>query len=341
MNNKVSIIVPIYNQKDIFIKKCISSLICQTYQNIEIILIDDGSEEVYRNLYKEIAKKDKRIKLYLKNNTGVSDSRNYGINKSTGNYITFVDSDDWLQKNAIEIMVKELIKNKVDIIRTTYYIADDKNSKIRPYNINTGLYNKILIKEKLIPSLITGVENNFVPLLLIKKEILIENKFDKDIGMLEDECFFIRLLLSINRIYLLDVPTYYYYQNNSSKTKSSVYYKKNINDVIEANKKLQKLLRENKLDNLIDNLNQAHSLILLRYLSLVYTELKETTDFLKMVLEQINNNKILANVKKFKVAKHLKIQLWLLKNKYYKLLLIIFKIKNIKFKEGVVKQYEK
>lgn len=112
--NKVSVIVPIYN-KEKELKKCLKSIIKQTYQNLEIILINDGSTDKSLEVCEQYAKSDKRIKVISKINEGVDLARHAGIKKCTGDYVTFVDSDDSLIKNAIELLVKALEKTNSDI----------------------------------------------------------------------------------------------------------------------------------------------------------------------------------------------------------------------------------
>ncbi len=336
MENKVSIIVPIYNQNSEYLERCVSSLLKQTYNNIEILLINDGSKNEYKKSYDKVANKDKRIKIYHKKNTGVSDSRNYGIEKSNGKYITFVDSDDWLEENAIETMVNSLEKNNVDVVRTTYYIAMDNSRIFRKYQIKTGLYNKSDILNSLIPSLINGIENNFVCLLLINKSKINEIVFDTDIGMLEDECFFIKLLLEIDKILLIDIPTYNYYQNEFSVTKSHIYYKRNINDILKANLKLRDILLSKNLKNLIDDVNCSHSIIVLNYVNLIYTinkNRKEFVEYVRNISSIINDNDVLINLNKFNLSFHIKLQLYFIKKCHPYLLLIIFKLKKIKVKK--------
>lgn len=111
---KVSIIIPCYNVEK-FIDKCVNSIINQTYSNLEILCIDDGSKDNTKKILQKIAKKDSRVKYYYKENGGVSTSRNYGVAKATGDYCTFVDSDDYLNPMFVEKLVKALEENKSDM----------------------------------------------------------------------------------------------------------------------------------------------------------------------------------------------------------------------------------
>ena len=122
----ISIIVPIYNVEE-YLAECIESLINQTYYNIEILLINDGSTDKSPEIAENYAKKDFRIKIYHKKNGGLSDARNFGIDKALGKYITFVDSDDYVSKRFIEVMYKNLLDYEADISGCVYRRTNKRN----------------------------------------------------------------------------------------------------------------------------------------------------------------------------------------------------------------------
>lgn len=112
--DKVSVIVPVYNkEKDL--KRCLLSIITQTYKNLEIIVIDDGSTDESYKIYTKFANEDARIKIIRKKNEGVDCARHEGIKKASGDYITFVDSDDYLYDKAIELLIKALKIHDADV----------------------------------------------------------------------------------------------------------------------------------------------------------------------------------------------------------------------------------
>ena len=112
--DKISVVVPIYNVEK-YLEKCIKSILNQTYNNLEIILVNDGSTDNCLNICKKFEKIDKRIFVINKENGGLSEARNYGIDKATGKYITFVDSDDYIDEDYLEFLYKNLIINNCDI----------------------------------------------------------------------------------------------------------------------------------------------------------------------------------------------------------------------------------
>lgn len=129
MNKKISVIVPIYNMEQ-YLERCITSICEQTYANLEIILVNDGSTDGSKAICEEYQKKDRRIKIYNKQNGGLSDAKNYGIQKSTGEYIAFVDADDWIDLDAYSVMSAEMSRTSADIVICGRYLEyENGNSK--------------------------------------------------------------------------------------------------------------------------------------------------------------------------------------------------------------------
>lgn len=114
MKDLVSVIIPVYNVK-VYLERCVRSVMGQTYQQLEIVLVDDGSPDGCREICEKMAKEDARIKVYHKENGGLSDARNYGVQRSTGQYIAFIDSDDYVAPEYIEYLVSMLERNDADI----------------------------------------------------------------------------------------------------------------------------------------------------------------------------------------------------------------------------------
>ena len=113
--SKVSIIIPVYNVEK-YLKKCLDSVINQTYKDIEIICVNDGSKDGSENILKEYATKDSRIKIIEKKNGGLSSARNAGLDVASGEYCYFVDSDDWIELNTIEKLTDIILSNDVDVV---------------------------------------------------------------------------------------------------------------------------------------------------------------------------------------------------------------------------------
>lgn len=209
----ISIIVPIYNVEK-YLDRCINSLVKQTYKNIEIILVDDGSKDYSGKIADNWGEKDSRIKIYHKENGGLSDARNYGIEKSSGKYLSFVDSDDYVDERFIEVLYQILIKNKVKISAVGIQKFSNKE-----YNIEKNYFNEkdeIFDTEKAIQYLYNNSKYcNYAWNKLYLKELFNDIKYPygrkmEDLGttyLLFDKCEYV----AYNSI-----PLYFYYQRENS-----------------------------------------------------------------------------------------------------------------------------
>ncbi|MBK8156015.1 MAG: glycosyltransferase family 2 protein [Streptococcus sp.] len=157
-NSLVSIVVPIYNVEK-YLEKCIISLIHQTYQNLEIILVVDGSPDASIDICKKWASKDDRIKIINKENGGLSDARNSGLKAASGELISFVDSDDWVSINMIEKMVNAIKSNNVDMAICQFvsvypngYMEKNYNSEIDSRIVNRDELSELTLKDDEITS---------------------------------------------------------------------------------------------------------------------------------------------------------------------------------------------
>lgn len=186
----ISIIIPAYNVRE-YLQDCINSLILQTYKNIEIIIVDDGSADGTGKLCDCLAASDERIKVYHTENGGVSKARNLGISKSNGNYITFVDGDDWVEKNYIEVLYNSLRNCNADIsaVGFIYRYSDGKSRKL----CITDGSEELLSNEEALNQACDPVRPwvGFACGKLVKKSILTEHGiiFDVNSALCEDILF--------------------------------------------------------------------------------------------------------------------------------------------------------
>lgn len=138
MNKKVTIIIPVYNVEN-FVHRAIESSINQTYDNLEIIIIDDGSSDNTFKICESYSKIDKRVNCYHKKNGGVSSARNIGLDHMSGDYVLFLDSDDWLESNAVETLLNECIENVHALVMCDrFWTKFDSNNKIKKIYPGSG-----------------------------------------------------------------------------------------------------------------------------------------------------------------------------------------------------------
>ena len=136
MSSKISIIVPVYNVEP-YLKKCLNSLLAQTYRDLEIILVDDGSPDICGQICDDYASRDSRIRVIHKTNGGLSDARNAGLEIATGDYIGFVDSDDWIEPDMFEYLLDGLLKTNSNISICNVINSEDRRAVIKktPYKV--------------------------------------------------------------------------------------------------------------------------------------------------------------------------------------------------------------
>ncbi len=185
---EISVIVPVYNSEE-YLSKCVQSILSQTYTNFELILVNDGSSDGSLQLCKKWADKDRRIIVIDKINGGVSSARNAGIEKAVGNWITFIDSDDWVDVDFLEKLYCLMQENKnVDIISTGIrYVYPDKNTEeVRLDSANCSLFNSAEFLSVLSQVLITSPVAK-----LYRRSIIVENDiiFPVGINIGEDRAF--------------------------------------------------------------------------------------------------------------------------------------------------------
>jgi len=204
---KVSVIVPCYNSEE-YLDIAIKSLVKQTYRNIEIILLNDGSTDKTLDIMKSYD--DERIVIIDKKNTGIGDTRNTGIRKSSGDYIMFLDSDDYYEEDTIENMVKVLEENDADMVVSNYYL----NTQSKQLEIKFNDFGVATLKEK--PEILTGI--NYAPWNKIyKREVVSKAEFPTNIKY-EDVPFVVKCLLNSNRIAFTSGFNFHYVIKKSGET---------------------------------------------------------------------------------------------------------------------------
>lgn len=335
---KVSIIIPVYNSEKT-LKKCIESVINQTYKNIEILIINDGSKDKSLNIMNEYKNKDERIIVINQKNKGLSGARNTGINNATGDYITFIDSDDYIKPNLVKDTIKIFEEYECDVVRNNYELSyENGKTKLRNemYEENR-IINIEEKKEELIQNILLGKVQSYSWLLTIKREILDKNnlKFDEDIFFMEDIVFIIKLIFCIKNIYFVREPNYFYYQSNeNSLTKDTKKYVKNINNILVMKKRLEKILKMhiNEFANYIKIINTVYLNGIIGYLKISVRNsgnYKEILDELKKIRESQDMKEMLGN-KSLKLLKlNSSLYIYLYEKKKYNTLIKIFKLENL------------
>lgn len=215
----ISIIVPIYNVEE-YIEDCLKSLDAQDYQNYEVVLVNDGSTDNTINLVNNfITNKTTTFKLYNKSNGGLSDARNYGLSMAQGEFVLFIDSDDFISPNTLSITNKSAHESNSDIICFALAEVTENRKRIRYIPANATLKSgtfSLYDSKNLISSSLPNACNK-----LIRKSLFIENKIQFPVGLwYEDLATNPKLFFYANTITFIDDELYYYRQRDGAITKT-------------------------------------------------------------------------------------------------------------------------
>lgn len=306
---KISIIVPIYNVER-YITRCINSILDQAFTNYELILVNDGSTDSSLNICNSFADLDCRIKVYTKPNGGLSDARNFGLKYATGDYVCFIDSDDFVEANYLLDLYERITSDKTEVAICEYFLVNEDGKK----------YSKVSLNESKIRQIGTGKDvlqhlyekNNVANIVawnkLYKRTLFDNHRFEKG-RLFEDEYMIVPLFWDVQSVSFVNKPLYDYVQRTGSITNSPLDEKK-INDQM-VFKKNRITFFENKSNYfcrlatydyknwIIELLSQnehkltEHYKKLLRkeYISYIkFSDIKSPKQFLKDILVLININ---------------------------------------------------
>lgn len=328
MNGLVSIIVPVYNSENT-IKKCIDSLIDQSYQNIEIIIINDGSVDNSVNIIKRYLDVDERIKLFTIENAGVSNARNSGLKYATGEYVVFCDSDDYVTENYIKDLISH-IDDEIDLVISNYYF--DINSKICPKPlVLEGLYSKTNNIQEWINNFFLHHYIHSPYCKIYKKEIIDKYNLIYDVSMTfgEDFKFNLDYFQYCKKVFITSNYTYYYVQNSESL--SNKFSENKLRSFINIYQIYAAFLKKNNLEYV---LNSTYTEQLVQdYITLVKQicickniDSKEKMKYFKMI--KIFLNQYVEIDKVFKNSTMSNTKLYIIKNlNYYYMWKLIFSLK--------------
>ena len=215
---KISVIIPVYNAEK-YLYRCIDSVLAQTYQDFELLLIDDGSKDSSGIICDEYAAKDARLRVFHKENGGVSDTRNYGLDLAHGKYLMFLDSDDfWLRNDVLEMLIGKAEENDLDIIRGEYSAMLEDGTLAWNREISAERRNhagQILTNVEFLEYAIHG--EFFLPLSMIKLSSIGKLRFEVGRVFLEDMLFYSTYLLhSLRCMYVPNIRFYAYRKNEGS-----------------------------------------------------------------------------------------------------------------------------
>ncbi len=314
MEPLITVIVPVYKVEK-YLDRCVESIVNQTYTNLEIILVDDGSPDNCPQMCDAWAQKDNRIKVIHKENGGVSSARNAGIRAANGKYVHFVDSDDWLETTAYEELYNYCFNYDL-LVFNAYF---DSNNKKRFYKLEGSVIedsNEIvesLFNDKLAW---TNCWSKMFLLKIIKDNDLV---FCVNLSYGEDYYYLYNYIKFVNKVVVIDLPLYYYFDNRTdsvTNVKSDNYYKRYL--------VTEKILKNESVDSFEYNVVLNHLFKEISVVSLELSKIKGKNNIWKEIKEIVNkyyyiysnNNKVSIRILVLKCLPYI-ISKYLLKAYYY------------------------
>ncbi len=287
----VTLLVLAYNTEK-YIKKCLDSLINQTYKNLQIILIDDGSKDDSGKICDEYAKEDARIEVIHEKNQGPSAARNLGISMAKGKYISFIDTDDYTEPTIIEKLVKSMEKNNSDISICNFFP-----------NGETKLEETFTSEKALTYIMNKNYFRGYLWNKLYKTEIIKDMKFDVNIFISEDLIFNCEYLLKVKKCSYINEKLYHYNINDESLSNSKINEK--YLTILDSYNKLKSIYESNKLEYLpylfIDNFKVCCDIIYKNSL------IKDKLNIEKVYKEKRKLFKKIMNLKEIKLKKKIEV----------------------------------
>ncbi len=287
----ITVIVPVYNTEK-YLNKCIDSIIVQTYENLEIILVDDGSTDNSGKICDEYAKKDSRIKVIHKENEGVSVARNTALDAAEGKYIGFVDSDDYIEKTMYEVLYENIVKSQADISVCGFWFVLGNKKKKQHNELTEGEYSSSEAMAQMIDGrLFAGHLCN----KLFKAEYAKRSGFEQNIYVYEDMLYVWKYLRKCNKLFFTTQPLYYYIMREGSACHNKFDYRQKS-----ALLALDKMVKDAEFDyaEIIPLLNRAKVLFIItgakreiskrKVLEIIKTDLNDFRQEIKEVMKKGN-----------------------------------------------------
>jgi len=251
MKNQLSVIIPVYNVES-YLSRCVDSVLMQTFNHLEIILVNDGSTDSSGLICDEFASKDKRVKVIHQKNAGVSAARNAGMQSATGDYIAFVDSDDWLEQSMYESMMEIAVRENIDVIMCDFVNVKNQVKTEISSHLRKGHYVKNEIIEELYPTLIVTENFGRIPIVsvwncLFRRKFLLDHQlsFDTVLKYSEDYLFMAQVITKADTFYYLKEKFFYnYLQYEESRSKK--YQPEWWSNLLRLNIELSALLGNNR-----------------------------------------------------------------------------------------------
>lgn len=250
---KVSIIMPVYNSEK-YVSEAIESVCCQSYKNWELLIVNDGSADLSAEIIEKYAKKDSRITVFHKRNEGVSNARNFALGKISGEYVTFIDSDDVYHTDRLKKMVQVFEKHgNCDIVFSRHNEFTGKLTRIE----QIGLGKTTIYDENVVLKVISDSQNHFICNIMLKSSIAKKEQF-ASIRFAEDFCYIRDCAWCCRKMAVLDEVLYYYRRDNENAMTSHFFTEKYIKDFMKLVENCYSFCRNHELEDTFYKRMVAH-----------------------------------------------------------------------------------
>lgn len=301
---KVSVIVPVYNTEK-YIEKCLTSIASQTMKDLEIIIVNDGSEDNSEAIIKQWLEKNNDIdaKYFIKKNGGLSDARNYGVTKANGKYISFVDSDDYIETNLYKNLEKYMDEN-IDLIKFKMKTVDEKENVIE--KIKGPVFEKCTGEEGF--GKLCGHDYYIDPacIYLYKRKFFVQNKFKYELGAYHEDFGLTPLvIISAKTFVSIEEYGYNYLQTNNSITRGSD-NRKNIKKANDVLKHYDNMITKINNYNVADTTKELIKRYYTNTVIIKGKELETQKEDFKNYVKEIKKRKLYKNIKPYSLKQFIK-----------------------------------
>ncbi|WP_416150485.1 glycosyltransferase [Salipaludibacillus sp. HK11] len=318
----ISVIVPIYNVEN-YLSNCIDSILKQSYKNIEIILVNDGSTDSSGEICNEYVNKYKRIKVLNKNNGGVSSARNVGIKSARGDYISFIDPDDTIEPDMYTTLLETSLTYKADIVVCpikTINVPTNKSSISTVWKEVNCLIGKSEIEKQLIPSILEGKTFSLVSCVnkLYKKSILDRHEitFDENKTHGEDAKFNFSLVTVIDSLVFIKKPLYNYFKHERDSL-TQIFNENLYESILDNKSTLFKICNKYNYQQYEKNIRHHFTTVTLTYLNEIIGTNIDKKKKVNLITRVLKDKDFTRSIRPYKAETN-----------YYKLLKLVCLLKN-------------
>ncbi len=323
---KLSVIIPVYNVEN-YLMQCVVSVLQQTYTDLEVILVNDGSTDGSAAICNALAETDHRIVVIHQKNAGVSAARNVGIRKASGDYLTFVDSDDWIEREMYKTMLETAqAHGNPDVVMCDFMNVLGKEKLKIGSHLRAGMYKKKEIIKEIYPTLLVTENFGRIPIVsactclfqtdFVKKHALF---FDEELRYSEDYLFMAAVMINAESYYYLK-DFYFYNYRQIEESRSKKYQPTWWENLLNLNRKLKSLLSNNKEYNFDRQvkLQLIHSVLLVSgsILAHIHISTIEKIELHQKLLNNASVKKAFENIQFDQQKKTVRLILFLMKHQF-------------------------